>query len=141
MLERIDHVGIVVDNLSEARAFLEALGLQHDRNLEIPGRLMASFFRCGEIDIEVLEIYEPTERARRLGPERARIEHIAVQVDSIVATVDRLRGLGIKTQTSFPVRLDKGLNYWTVADTCDGVVYQLVEPELQLDSQGSNGTG
>ena len=30
-------------------------------------------------------------------------------------------------QTDAPVSLDKGLNYWTVAETCDGVIYQLIE--------------
>jgi hypothetical protein len=29
-------------------------------------------------------------------------------------------------QTDAPVRLDKGFN-WTVAETCDGVTYQLIE--------------
>ena len=41
--------------------------------------------------------------------------------------MSRLATLGVRMQTDAPVRLDKGLNYWTVAETCDGVTYQLIE--------------
>ena len=127
MLKRIDHVGVVVDNLAEARSFLESLGLRHNRDLEVSGRLKAAFYTCGEIEIEVLEITEPAERSRRLGNASARIEHIAIEVEDLVAAAAALAGLGVRTQTEAPVRLDKGLNYWTVPETCDGVVYQLLE--------------
>jgi methylmalonyl-CoA/ethylmalonyl-CoA epimerase len=127
VLKRIDHVGVVVDNLDEARRFLAGIGLRHDRDLDVPGRLKASFYTCGEIEIEVLEIIEPAERSRRLGEAPARIEHIAIEVDSLANALSRLATLGVRMQTDAPVRLDKGLNYWTVAETCDGVIYQLIE--------------
>jgi len=127
MLKRIDHVGVVVDDLEQARQFLAAIGMRHNRDLEIPGRLRASFYACGEVEIEVLEISEPEERSRRLGSASARIEHIAIEVDSLGKTVMDLTKLGVMPQTNAPVKLDKGLNYWTVAETCDGIVYQLIE--------------
>lgn len=127
MLKRIDHVGVVVDNLEEACSFLASLGLQHNRDLEVSGRLKAAFYTCGEIEIEVLEITEPAERSRRLGTASARIEHIAIQLDDLAAVAAALRRLGVRTQTEAPVSLDRGLNYWTVPETCDGVVYQLLE--------------
>jgi catechol 2,3-dioxygenase-like lactoylglutathione lyase family enzyme len=128
VLKRIDHVGIVVDSLDEACGLLESLGLRRDRVLNIPGRLTACFYACGDIDIEVMEITEPAERARRLRSERARIEHIAIEVDSITVVAQQLAKLGVKTQTESPVKLDGGLNYWTDAETSAGVVYQLIEP-------------
>src|SRR4029077_323519 len=72
VLKRIDHIGVVVDTLVQARHFLASLGLRHDRDLEVSGRLRASFYTCGEIEIEVLEIVEPVERSRRLGDASAR---------------------------------------------------------------------
>jgi methylmalonyl-CoA/ethylmalonyl-CoA epimerase len=128
MLKRIDHVGVVVDDLDQARKFLAGMGMRHNRDLEIPGRLKASFYTCGEIEIEVLEISEPVERSRRLGSAPARIEHIAIEVDDLGKTLMDLARLGVATQTEAPVKLDKGLNYWTDPETCDGVVYQLLEP-------------
>jgi methylmalonyl-CoA/ethylmalonyl-CoA epimerase len=130
MLKRIDHVGVVVDDLEQARQFLAGMGMRHNRDLEIPGRLKASFYTCGEIEIEVLEISELEERARRLGSASARIEHIAIEVDSLSKTLLDLTQLGVAAQTNAPVKLDKGINYWTVAETCDGIVYQLIEAEF-----------
>jgi methylmalonyl-CoA/ethylmalonyl-CoA epimerase len=130
MLKRIDHVGVVVDDLSQARQFLTGMGMRHNRDLEIPGRLKASFYTCGEVEIEVLEISEPEERSRRLGSASARIEHIAIEVDSLSKTLLDLTRLGVVPQSAAPVKLDKGLNYWTVAETCDGIVYQLIEAAL-----------
>lgn len=127
MLKRIDHVGVVVDDLTQARQFLAGMGMRHNRDLEIPGRLKASFYTCGEVEIEVLEISEPEERSRRLGSASARIEHIAIEVESLSRTLLDLTRLGVVPQTAAPVKLDKGLNYWTVAETCDGIVYQLIE--------------
>ncbi len=104
MLKRIDHVGVVVDDLEQARQFLAAIGMRHNRDLEIPGRLRASFYACGEVEIEVLEISEPEERSRRLGSASARIEHIAIEVDSLGKTLMDLTKLGVMPQTNAPVK-------------------------------------
>ena len=127
MLKRIDHVGVIVDDLEQAKSFLSGMGLQFDRDLAIPGRLRAAFFTCGETQIEVIEVDEPGERARRLGDSTARIEHVAIEVDSLSATMQALRGLGVRATTADPQAVGANLNYWTRAETCDGVQYQLIE--------------
>ena len=127
MLKRLDHVGVIVDDLEEASRFLSGMGMQHDRDLEIPGRLKASFYSCGDAKVEVIEICGPAERAQRLGSEKARIEHIAIEVDDLTTTVQALQGLGVRTQTTDPIRVGPNINFWTVAETCDGVVYQLLQ--------------
>ncbi len=127
MLKRIDHVGVIVDNLAEAKRFLSDMGLRLDRDLEIPGRLRAAFYQCGETQIEVIEIDEPAERAKRLGESTARIEHVAIEVDSLSTTLEALRGLGVATTTAEPMAVGGNLNFWTRAETCDGVQYQLIE--------------
>jgi methylmalonyl-CoA/ethylmalonyl-CoA epimerase len=48
-------------------------------------------------------------------------------VDDLMTTLQALDGLGVKTQTADPIRIGTNLNFWTVADTCDGVVYQLIQ--------------
>jgi methylmalonyl-CoA/ethylmalonyl-CoA epimerase len=127
VLKRIDHVGVIVDDLAEARRFLEDMGLRFDRDLVMPGRLRAAFYACGDTQIEIIEIDEPNERAQRLGDGKARVEHIAFEVDSLATTMAALRGLGVDTTTPDPVAVGDRLNYWTQADTCDGVQYQLIE--------------
>lgn len=127
VLKRIDHVGVIVDDLEEAKRFLSELGLQFDRDLEISGRLRAAFYACGETQLEVIEVDEPAERARRLGDSKARIEHVAFEVDSLSTTLRALSGLGVETTTADPMVVGANLNYWTKAETCDGVQYQLIE--------------
>ena len=127
MLKRIDHVGVIVDDLEQAKGFLSDLGLQFDRDLVIPGRLRAAFFACGEAQLEVIEVDEPGERAQRLGDSTARIEHVAIEVDSLSTTMEALRRLGVRTTTADPLAVGANLSYWTRAETCDGVQYQLIE--------------
>jgi methylmalonyl-CoA/ethylmalonyl-CoA epimerase len=127
MLKRIDHVGVIVDDLAQAKRFLSDLGLMFDRDLEIPGRLRAAFFTCGETQLEVIEIDEPGERAHRLGDATARVEHVAIEVDSLATTMQALRGLGVQTTSADPLPIGANLNYWTRPETCDGVQYQLIE--------------
>ena len=135
MLKRIDHVGVIVDDLEEAKGFLSELGLRFDRELEIRGRLRAAFYACGETQLEVIEIDEPAERAQRLGGSSARIEHVAFEVDSLSTTMQALRGLGVQTTTADPMALGANLSYWTKAETCDGVQYQLIEKGAASSSE------
>ena len=127
MLKRIDHVGVIVDDLDEAKGFLSNMGLRFDRDLVLPGRLRAAFYACGDTQIEVIEIDEPGERAQRLGDSTARIEHVAFEVDSLSTTLRALGGLGVETTTADPMVVGANLNYWTKAETSDGVQYQLIE--------------
>ncbi len=127
MLKRIDHVGVIVDNLQEAQAFLEGMGLEFDRDVAFPGRLRGAFYRCGETQIEVIEVDDPDERAQRLGSDKARVEHIAIEVDNLERTLQALSGLGVKPQQAEPIKIGANLNAWTVAESSDGVVYQLIE--------------
>lgn len=127
MLKRIDHVGVIVDDLEEAKRFLSELGLRFDRDVEISGRLRAAFYACGDTQLEVIEVDEPAERAQRLGDSRARIEHVAFEVDSLSMTLHAIRGLGVETTTADPVAVGANLSYWTKAETSDGVQYQLIE--------------
>ena len=127
VLKRIDHVGVIVDDLQEARSFLEGMGLRFDRDLVMPGRLRAAFYACGDTQIEIIEVDDPAERAERLGDGRARVEHIAFEVDSLSTTLEALRGLGVDTTFPDPVAVGANLNYWTKAESCDGVMYQLIE--------------
>lgn len=133
MLKRVDHIGVIVENLAEAESFLKGMGLQFDRDVAFPGRLRGAFYNCGETQIEVIEIDEPKERAERLRNEKARIEHIAVEVDNLEQTLQALAGLGVKPQSPEPIKVGRNLNVWTVAESSGGVVYQLVEKGTAAD--------
>jgi methylmalonyl-CoA/ethylmalonyl-CoA epimerase len=124
---RLDHVGVVVDDLDEASRFLEqAFGL-------LPGRevrradVRAVFFRCGQVEIEMIEVLDPQERERRLGGGgSARIEHVAVEVADLDEALDRQAGLGVRPIGS-PRATPDYRTVFTEAESSDGVTWQLLE--------------
>jgi methylmalonyl-CoA/ethylmalonyl-CoA epimerase len=130
MFRRVNHIGIVVNDLAEVRRWLtEVFGLSLSRTVDLPeGRIHGEFYPCGEIDIEVIEIGDPEVRRRRLGDGRqARIEHIAVEVDDLSASLSRLTSLGARTTTPEPRSIGNSLHAWTVEETTGGISFQLIE--------------
>jgi methylmalonyl-CoA/ethylmalonyl-CoA epimerase len=124
-ISRIDHVGIVVDNLVEAAAFVRnVLGLSEESRIERPD-LLALFFSCQGTRIELIEVLDSAQRTTRLGDVRARIEHVAFVVGDFDQTLDALRRHGVETTET---RSSQGRRTcWSLPSTTDGVVYQFVE--------------
>jgi catechol 2,3-dioxygenase-like lactoylglutathione lyase family enzyme len=125
-LKRVDHVGVIVANLMQARHLMEeGFGLTLDRDLQMPD-LIAAFLKCGDTDVELIEVTDPEIRSRRLGDQVARVEHIAFEVESMAETLVALAALGIKT-TGPPRTGGPFTSVWTVAETSGGVIYQFME--------------
>jgi methylmalonyl-CoA/ethylmalonyl-CoA epimerase len=126
-LKRIDHVGIIVASLERARTLVEhSFGLQAVRHLKRDD-LEASFFKCGEADIELIEIKDPVMREQRLGAgAEARVEHIAFEVENLNDVLAALESLSIKT-TGPPQVSAAYTTVWTEAQTSGGVMYQFLE--------------
>ena|SRR5438445_6171124 len=131
MLKRLDHVGIVVDDLNDAKRLLgETLGLRLVRELEVAelARRVA-FFQCGDAQIEVIEDLDSAARAHVLGGATARIEHVAFEVDRVDrmdSVLTALDGLGVKVDKHGVLRIGSRDNVWTDPGTTDGIVFQLV---------------
>jgi len=141
MFRRIDHIGVVVDDLAEARRWLtEVFGLSLRRSVDLPDRrIRGEFYTCGDIDIEIIEIGDPEMRRQRLGNgKRARIEHIAVEVDDLGASLARLASLGARTTSPDPRRVGNSLNAWTVEETTGGISYQLIERNAKPTATGGS---
>ena len=124
-VSRIDHVGIVVDDLVEASAFVRnVFGLSEESRIERTN-LRALFFSCQGMRIELIEVLDPAERAARLGDERGRIEHVAIVLDHFDKELDGLRRHGVETTET---RSSQGRRTcWSIPSTTAGVVYQFIE--------------
>ncbi|OKJ99620.1 hypothetical protein AMK26_26740 [Streptomyces sp. CB03234] len=129
MFKRIDHIGVVVDDIDEARAFLESLGMRLERAQEVPERnVKIAFYQCGDGRIELIEPTNQESRRRRLGEgNQARIEHIGVEVDDVPRIIKAVQGLGVDFTTTEPVPVGPNLNAWTRPETSDGIQFQLVQ--------------
>ncbi len=133
MLKRLDHVGIVVDDLSDAKRLLgQTLGLRLVRELEVPARMRrVAFFQCGDAEIEVIEDLNAEAKARALDGANARIEHVAVEVDGVDSVLTALESLGVKADSRGILRVGSRLNAWTDPSTTDGIMFQLLSSALE----------
>lgn len=137
-IKRLEHIGIVVDDLDDAARFLqERLALARDGGAESPGLRTAFFTPGAGARIEIIEATEPVARRRRLGDGgTARIEHVAFEVDDLDATIETLAALGV--EITEPPRLSGGYRTtWTVPATTNGVMLQL--SELERSEEGKVG--
>jgi methylmalonyl-CoA/ethylmalonyl-CoA epimerase len=130
MLKRIDHVGIVVDDLEAAgRLLSDVLGMRLTRTVEIPERqLHAAFYRCGETDVELIQLDDPEARASRLGDGPARVEHIAIEVDgTIEEAAPRLAEAGVRMVFDEPMRTRAAVSLWSDPESTHGVAFQFLQ--------------
>jgi methylmalonyl-CoA epimerase len=131
---RIDHVGIVVADLSDAGRFLEeALGFHLEKRLKVPqGQLDAGFFAIGEgAQVELIQLGDPEARAQRLGEGNVgRLDHIAIEVDDVEAVKEELHPAGVRMQSEQPRRTALSRSYFTRPETTGGVVYQFLDRRL-----------
>jgi catechol 2,3-dioxygenase-like lactoylglutathione lyase family enzyme len=109
-LERMDHVGIIVDDLAAAIAFFTDIGLEPDGEMEVEGDLVDRIVGLEDVHNKVammkapdgrtcLELIEfisppsgagdPSAPANTLG-----LRHITFAVDDIEETVARLQARG-----------------------------------------------
>jgi methylmalonyl-CoA/ethylmalonyl-CoA epimerase len=125
-LRRLDHVGVIVDDLDDAARLLgDGLGLERTTSIERDD-LRLAFFRCGDVSIEVIEPLDPELRRRRLGDgARARIEHLAFEVGDLGAAITALAALGIQPNAP-PLRSGARTMVWTDPATSDDIMFQFV---------------
>jgi len=106
MIKQIDHIGIAVTSISEARRFYEeALGLKVVDEEEVASQMVrVLFLRAGEINIELLEPTAPESPiARFLKRHGPGIHHIAYLSDDLSGEHLRLRQHGCKLLSEEPI--------------------------------------
>ena len=98
-MQKIEHIGIAVDNLEEANTlFSKLLGTQHYKVEEVDSEKVAtSFFKIGDTKIELLEATAETSAIHKFIKKRGKgIHHIAFGVDDIYAEMKRLQKEGFE---------------------------------------------
>jgi methylmalonyl-CoA epimerase len=106
MLKKIDHLGIAVHSLEEARQFYEgALGLSCEKVEEIPSqKVRTAFYALGEVHIELLEpMDEESPVAKFLAKNGPGVHHVAYAVDDVQAQLEQASQSGCKLINQEPV--------------------------------------
>jgi len=106
MIGRIDHVGIAVLSIAEARKTYEALGLSVAEIEEVPHEgVRVALIPCGESRIELLEpLSEDSPIAKFLAKRGPGVHHICLASDDVRGDDARLRASGFQVLRPEPTR-------------------------------------
>lgn len=98
MIGKIDHVGIAVRSIDEARRFYEALGLEVADVEEVPQEgVRVAMIPCGESRIELLEpTRDDSPVARYLDKRGQGIHHLCFASDDVEGDDASLRDQGYR---------------------------------------------
>ena len=97
MSVEIDHLGIAVNNIDEAlRFYKDALGIQvSSRETVAQERVHVAMLPSGQSRIELLEAADPESTIARFIAKRGPgLHHIALRVDDLAASVEKLKAGG-----------------------------------------------
>jgi methylmalonyl-CoA/ethylmalonyl-CoA epimerase len=103
-ISRVNHLGVIVDNLDEAVAgFRNLLGLPLEKTEVFEGTLDIAFLRCGDTQVELIRPRDDGDPAaaylRDHGP---GIQHVAFEVDDLKSSLAELRNRGVETVGEAP---------------------------------------
>jgi len=99
-LSHIEHIGIAVNNIDEARKYYEnILGLECYAVEEVKDqKVKTAFFKVGQTKLELLEATGPESPVAKFIEKRGEgIHHIAFAVDSADEALKSVEEKGIKT--------------------------------------------
>ncbi|MFA5139365.1 MAG: methylmalonyl-CoA epimerase [Elusimicrobiota bacterium] len=97
---RLDHIAIAVPDLEEAlKVYRDALGLALTHSEEVAAqKVRVAFLRGSSGDGTCVELLAPTSPdgavAKFLGSKGPGLHHLALRVDDIEASMQRLRAMG-----------------------------------------------
>jgi len=132
VFERIDHVGVAVEDLDAALELYSAqLGVElvHRETVAEQG-VEAALLDVGENHIELIAPLGPdTSVARFIADRGPGLHHVAYQVLDIDAELDRLRGAGLRLIDESPRSGIRGSRVAFVHPrSTGGVLTEIVEP-------------
>ncbi len=106
MLKKIDHLGIAVKSIDEARTYYEqVLGVACEKTEVVESqKVKTAFFSVGETHIELLEPTSPESPiAKFLENKGPGIHHIAYETDDIDAQLEKARKEGCRLIHETPI--------------------------------------
>lgn len=131
MVEKIEHIGIAVKNLTEANQVYEKLlGVAPYKieSVESEG-VSTSFFRIGESKIELLEASHPESPIAKFIEKKGEgIHHIAFAVKDIEKEIERLQKEGFEIINEEPkIGADKQRICFLHPKSSQGVLIELCQ--------------
>lgn len=103
MILKIDHLGIAVKDMAEAKRAYEALGFKIDAEHDVPTeKVKTAFITVGESHLELLEPTDPTSVIAKFLEKRSGLHHICVLVDDIEKSMAEMKAAGAQLLDEVP---------------------------------------
>jgi methylmalonyl-CoA/ethylmalonyl-CoA epimerase len=129
-MSAIDHLGIAVKSLADAKSFYEKLGLKPMPEETVAAeQVRLSMVPVGESRIELLEPTSPESPIAKFLAKRGEgLHHVALHVDDLSATVERLKANGTRL-ISDQIKVGAGGHMYVFVhpSSAGGVLLELVE--------------
>ncbi len=126
----IDHLGVAVKSLKEARKFYERLGMKAlDEGEVADEKIRYAMFPVGGSRIELLEATSPESTIARFVVKRGEgLHHVALHVPDLAGTVERLKKEGTRFVTD-EIKVGAGghLYVFVHPSSAGGVLIELCE--------------
>jgi methylmalonyl-CoA/ethylmalonyl-CoA epimerase len=130
-MEKIEHIGIAVKNLTEAeKTYTALLGVApYKREAVESEHVITSFFKVGETKIELLEATsQESAIAKFIKKKGEGIHHIAYAVDDIISEMKRLKEQGFVLLNEAPKKgADNKLICFVHPKSAGGVLTELCQ--------------
>lgn len=135
-VKQIDHIGIAVSSIAEARPFYEELlgGRFAGEEVVDTQKVRVAFFQVGEVRIELLEPTDPSSTVAAFLEKRGPgVHHIAYTVQDLPARIAELKEAGVRMIDEQP---RPGAHNTRIAflhpKSTHGVLTELCEPSKEL---------
>lgn len=103
MILKIDHLGIAVKDMSEAKRAYEALGFKIEAEHDVPTeKVKTAFITVGESHLELLEPTDPSSVIAKFLEKRSGLHHICVLVDDIEKSMAEMKAAGAQLLDETP---------------------------------------
>ncbi|HEY0877596.1 MAG TPA: VOC family protein [Zeimonas sp.] len=129
---RIDHIGIVVDDLDASIASMTRIlpGAPITRRSIPDAGLEVAEFAAANVVVELLQYTDDGDGFGRavMGPEGG-VNHLSLAVDDLDGALAALRAQGIEPTAGFPRRGAHGRIAFLPRDPGTGLLFELCEPD------------
>ncbi|HEY6447572.1 MAG TPA: methylmalonyl-CoA epimerase [Acidobacteriaceae bacterium] len=132
-MPEIDHIGIAVRSIAEARKLYESLGLEivHEETIEHE-RVRTAMIPVGDCRIELLEPADPGSPIGRFLAKRGEgLHHIALHVEDISAALESLKAQGARL-ISDDIQIGAGghLYFFVHPSSAGGVLLEICQDPI-----------
>jgi len=129
-LPRIDHIGIIVEDLGKSvKLFERRLGLKLTGTKEMPEvGLKIAQIASANVKIELIQYIDDTNSfGKKVMGKQNGFNHISIEVENIHGMLKRLENKGLKVMAGFPRQGSQGKVAFFEPETTEGVLLELCE--------------